>query len=33
VDNPAATPADLDAALATDENAWIVERQPFLIYR
>jgi uncharacterized protein YbbC (DUF1343 family) len=33
VDNPAASPADLDAALATDENAWIAEREPFLIYR
>ena len=33
VDNPAATPADLDAAVAADENAWIAERQPFLLYR
>jgi uncharacterized protein YbbC (DUF1343 family) len=32
VDNPAATPADLDALTEPDEAAWLVERQPFLRY-
>ncbi|WP_028994841.1 exo-beta-N-acetylmuramidase NamZ family protein [Azonexus hydrophilus] len=33
VDDPAATPADLDAAVQADENAWLAEREVFLIYR
>ncbi|WP_281982870.1 exo-beta-N-acetylmuramidase NamZ family protein [Azonexus hydrophilus] len=33
VDDPAATPADLDAAVLADENAWQAEREAFLIYR
>jgi uncharacterized protein YbbC (DUF1343 family) len=32
VDNPAATPADLDAITIPDEQAWIEERRPFLRY-
>lgn len=32
VDDPAATPADLDAALREDERAWESERQPFFLY-
>jgi uncharacterized protein YbbC (DUF1343 family) len=32
VDDPAALPGDLDALLATDEEAWITERKPFLLY-
>src|SRR5262245_31385949 len=32
VDDPAATPADLDAAARADEEAWRAERQPFLLY-
>lgn len=32
VDNPAATPGDLDALTAPDENAWLAERQPHLRY-
>ena len=33
VDDPAATPADLDGAVRADENAWLAEREAFLIYR
>ncbi|MCA1938888.1 MAG: DUF1343 domain-containing protein [Dechloromonas sp.] len=33
VDDPAATPAELDTAVQTDENAWLAEREAFLIYR
>ena len=32
VDDPAATPADLDALTLPDEAAWIEERRPFLLY-
>jgi uncharacterized protein YbbC (DUF1343 family) len=32
VDDPAATPADLDSATTPDESAWAEERAPFLIY-
>ncbi|HWT13918.1 MAG TPA: DUF1343 domain-containing protein [Allosphingosinicella sp.] len=32
VDDPAASPADLDALAARDENAWAEERSPFLLY-
>lgn len=32
VDDPTATPADLEAVLAPDEQAWTHERQPFLLY-
>jgi uncharacterized protein YbbC (DUF1343 family) len=32
VDDPAATPADLEALAAADEAAWQRERQPFLLY-
>ena len=32
VDNPAATPADLDALTTPDEQAWIDERRPYLLY-
>ena len=32
VDNPASTPGDLDAMTARDEQAWLVERQPHLLY-
>ena len=33
VDDPAATPADLEAAARKDEQAWLDERQPLLLYR
>lgn len=33
VDDPAATPGDLDALAAADEAAWRAEREPFLRYR
>ena len=33
VDDPAAAPADLDAAARADEQAWLAEREPLLIYR
>ena len=33
VDDPAATPADLDALAAADEAAWRDERDPLLLYR
>ncbi len=33
VDDPAATPADLDALAAPDEASWREERQAFLLYR
>jgi len=33
VDDPAAKPADLDAAAAPDERAWLAERESFLLYR
>jgi uncharacterized protein YbbC (DUF1343 family) len=33
VDDPAATPADLDALAREDEQAWLGEREPFLLYR
>jgi len=33
VDDPVATPADLDAAAHTDEQAWLAERESFLLYR
>jgi hypothetical protein len=32
VDDPAATPADLDALAASDEAAWRDEREPLLLY-
>jgi len=32
VDDPAATPADLDAATRADEVAWRAEREPVLLY-
>jgi uncharacterized protein YbbC (DUF1343 family) len=32
VDDPAATPADLETLTAADEAAWIEERRPFLLY-
>jgi uncharacterized protein YbbC (DUF1343 family) len=32
VDDPAATPAELEALSAADEAAWLAERQPFLLY-
>jgi uncharacterized protein YbbC (DUF1343 family) len=32
VDDPVATPADLDALATTDEQAWEAERRAFLIY-
>jgi len=32
VDDPAATPADLDAISVPDETAWADERRPVLIY-
>jgi uncharacterized protein YbbC (DUF1343 family) len=32
VDNPAATPDDLDAATLPDERAWAESRQPYLLY-
>ena len=33
VDDPAATPADLESALLADESAWTAAREPYLIYR
>jgi len=33
VDDPAATPADLDALAAADETAWLEERESVLLYR
>ena len=33
VDDPAATPADLEALVAPDEAAWREEREAFLLYR
>jgi len=33
VDEPAATPADLDALAAPDETSWRDEREPILLYR
>ena len=33
VDDPAATPADLDALAAADEAAWLAERESVLLYR
>lgn len=33
VDDPAATPTELDTAVQADENAWLAEREAFLIYR
>jgi len=32
VDDPVATPADLDALASPDEQAWEAERRPFLLY-
>ena len=32
VDDPAATPADLDALTTPDEQAWIAERRPYLLF-
>ena len=32
VDNPSATPNDLDSLAAPDEKSWAGERQPYLIY-
>jgi hypothetical protein len=33
VDDPAATPADLDALATPDEDAWRAERDAVLLYR
>jgi uncharacterized protein YbbC (DUF1343 family) len=33
VDDPSATPGDLDALAAADEQAWLAEREPLLLYR
>jgi uncharacterized protein YbbC (DUF1343 family) len=33
VDDASATPADLDALAAADEQSWSEEREPFLLYR
>jgi uncharacterized protein YbbC (DUF1343 family) len=33
VDDPEATPADLDVLAGKDEKAWLEEREPFLLYR
>jgi len=33
VDDPAASPADLDALARADEEAWLEEREPVLLYR
>jgi uncharacterized protein YbbC (DUF1343 family) len=33
VDDPGATPADLDAAAREDEDAWRAEREAVLLYR
>ena len=32
VDDPAASPGDLDAVAGPDEGAWVEEREPFLLY-
>ncbi|HEX8064061.1 MAG TPA: DUF1343 domain-containing protein [Allosphingosinicella sp.] len=32
VDDPSAAPADLDALTSPDEQAWLEERRPFLLY-
>ena len=32
VDDPAASPADLDAITVPDEQSWLAERQPYLRY-
>lgn len=32
VDNPSSTAADLDALTVPDEQSWLAERQPFLLY-
>ncbi|MFD3262384.1 exo-beta-N-acetylmuramidase NamZ family protein [Phenylobacterium ferrooxidans] len=32
VDNPASTPGDLDAITVPDEQAWLIERRPHLLY-
>ncbi|MDP3633142.1 DUF1343 domain-containing protein [Phenylobacterium sp.] len=32
VDNPASTPGDLDAITVCDEQAWLIERRPHLLY-
>lgn len=32
VDNPASTPADLDALAGPDESAWVAARAPYLLY-
>jgi uncharacterized protein YbbC (DUF1343 family) len=32
VDNPAATPADLDGLASADEAAWLESRRPFMLY-
>ncbi len=33
VEDPSATPADLEAAAGADESAWLAEREPLLLYR
>ncbi len=33
VDDPAAQPADLEALASSDEQAWLEEREPLLLYR
>jgi hypothetical protein len=33
VDDPAATPVDLDVLVKADEEAWREEREPVLLYR
>ena len=33
IDDPASTPADLDALIAPDEASWREEREAFLLYR
>ena len=33
VDDPSATPADLEALAGADERAWLAEREPLLLYR
>jgi uncharacterized protein YbbC (DUF1343 family) len=33
VDDPASTPADLDRLAKVDEEAWLAEREPVLLYR
>jgi hypothetical protein len=32
VDDPGAAPQDLDALTVPDEQAWIEERRPYLLY-